>query len=150
LGIERAREAARTIDAKTLAQRVQSASALVLDVGMSADFDAGHVPGAKWLCRGWLEIKMPEQFPDGRQAIVLSCPDGVQSALAARALKEIGYTDVSVLAGGVRAWMATGLPCEKGLTGCLVEPNDVVLSPSVRGDKEEMRRYLDWETKLRH
>jgi len=30
----------------------------------------------------------------------------------------------------------------------LVEPNDVVLSPSITGNKEDMRRYLDWEVKL--
>lgn len=150
LGIESARRAARHIDAQTLAQGVQSASALILDVGASIDFDASHVPGAKWLSRGWLEVKIPEQFPDRRRSIVVTCPDGVQSALAARALKEIGYTDVSVLTGGVRAWTAAGLPVEKGLDGCLVETNDVVLSPSVRGDKEEMQRYLDWETRLTH
>jgi hypothetical protein len=27
-------------------------------------------------------------------------------------------------------------------------PNDVVLSPSIRGSREDMQRYLDWETKL--
>ena len=46
------------------------------------------------------------------------------------------------------AWLAAGLPVEKGLDACLVEPNDVVLSPSIRGNKEDMLRYLEWETKL--
>jgi len=31
----------------------------------------------------------------------------------------------------------------------LVEPNDVVLSPSIHGSKEDMQRYLDWELTLK-
>jgi 3-mercaptopyruvate sulfurtransferase SseA len=58
------------------------------------------------------------------------------------------YRDVSILDGGVRAWLEAGLPTEKGLEGCLLQPNDVVLSPSIRGNKEDMQRYLEWELKL--
>jgi hypothetical protein len=29
-----------------------------------------------------------------------------------------------------------------------MQPNDVVLSPSIRGTKEDMQRYLDWELRL--
>jgi rhodanese-related sulfurtransferase len=121
---------------------------LILDVGTSLEFGAAHVPGAKWIARGWLEIKFPERFFARDQPIVVTCLDGMQSVFAARALAEIGYQNVSVLNGGVRAWSAAGLPTEKGLDDCLVETNDVVLSPSVRGNKEDMQRYLDWETKL--
>ncbi len=148
-GMETARRAARFIDANSLSEKVASGSTVVLDVGPRLDFAAAHVPGAKWISRGWLESKIPQQFDCG-QSMALSCPDGVQSVFAARALRAIGYTDVSVLDGGTRAWSAAGLPTARGLDACLVEPNDAVLSPSVRGDKEEMRRYLDWETKLRH
>ena len=49
---------------------------------------------------------------------------------------------------GVRAWLEAGLPTEKGFEGCLVSRNDVVLSPSIRGTKEDMQRYLEWELKL--
>jgi 3-mercaptopyruvate sulfurtransferase SseA len=60
----------------------------------------------------------------------------------------MGYKGVSVADGGLRAWARAGYPIEKGLESYLVEPNDVVLSPSIKGDKEAMRRYLDWEIKL--
>lgn len=149
LGMEAAKRAARFIDANSLSKKVASGSTVVLDVGPSLDFNAAHLPGAKWISRGWLESKISQRFDRG-QSMTLSCPDGVQSVFAARALRAIGYTDVSVLEGGTRAWSAAGLPTAQGLDACLVEPNDAVLSPSVRGDKEEMRRYLDWETKLGH
>jgi 3-mercaptopyruvate sulfurtransferase SseA len=106
------------------------------------------VPGARWISRGWIEVKLPERFPDRNQTIAVSCPNGRQSIFAARVLREMGYTDVSILDGGVRAWEAAGYATEKGLDACLVQPNDVVLSPSVRGTKEDMQRYLEWEIKL--
>ena len=148
LGFATARKKAKLIQPIELNRRLQDSSPLVLDVGTSPDFAAAHVPSAQWISRGWIDIKLPERFPDRGQAIVATCPDGQQSILAARALVEIGYRNVSVLGDGVRAWTAAGYPTEKGLDSCLVEPNDVVLSPSIRGDKEAMKRYLDWEVKL--
>jgi rhodanese-related sulfurtransferase len=148
LGFEAAKRAARYIGAQSFARRLQSSSDLILDVGPSLDFETTHVPGAKWISRGWMDIKLPELFPDRNQAIVLTCPDGQQSTLAAQTLTEIGYPHVSVLDGGVQAWSAAGLPTNRGLDACLVSPNDVVLSPSIRGTKEDMHRYLEWELKL--
>src|ERR1044071_4076516 len=148
LGFDTAKRDAVLLCPEELARRFQEASILVLDVGTSLDFEAAHVLGAKWLPRGWLEIEIPERFPDRRQAIVLTCSDGAQSVFASRALRRIGYTDVAVLSGGVRGWSAAGFPTEAGLDERLVEPNDVVLSPSIRGSREDMQRYLEWEAKL--
>jgi rhodanese-related sulfurtransferase len=149
MGLETAKRKARLIQPKELDRSLQDLSPLVLDVGTSLDFEAAHVPGARWISRGWLDIKLPDQFPDRGQPIIVTCPDGQHSVLAARALTEIGYRSVSVLNGGVRAWTAAGYPTEKGLAPYLVEPKDVVLSPSITGDKEAMKRYLEWEVKLK-
>ncbi len=46
--------------------------------------------------------------------------------------------------------MAAGLETAAGLEKCLVKANDVVLSPSIRGNKEDMLNYLNWELKLKH
>jgi rhodanese-related sulfurtransferase len=148
LGVESAKRTARWVDAKQLDQKIRAASTLVLDVGTSLDFEADHVLGAQWISRGWLDLELPELFPDRTQSIVLTCPDGQHSLLAAQTLGDLGYIDVSVLSGGVRAWEAAGLPTKKGIDACLMAPNDVVLSPSIRGTREDMQRYLDWETKL--
>ena len=148
MGFEAAKRNARSIDARDLEHKLRDSSTLVLDVGTSLEFESAHLPGAKWISRGWIELKLPEKFLDRTQPIVVTCPDGQQSIFAARALAEIGYTDIAVLNGGVRAWSAAELPMEHGLETCLVPTNDVVLSPSIRGDKEDMQRYLDWELKL--
>jgi rhodanese-related sulfurtransferase len=148
LRFEAAKRAARYVDAQTLHRGQNDSSTLIIDVGTSLEFESAHVRGAKWISRGWIDIKLREFFPDQNRPIVLSCPDGRQSTLASRSLTQLGYTNVSVLDGGVRGWSAAGLPTETGLDACLVEPNDVVLSPSVRGNKEDMQRYLEWELKL--
>lgn len=148
LGFEAAKRAARFIDAGALERKTRDSSVLILDVGSSLDFEAAHVPGAKWISRGWLELRLPEQYADQTQPIVLTCVDARQSTLAARTLGDMGYADVSVLDSGVHAWSSAGFPVERGADACLVDPNDVVLSPSIRGTKEDMQRYLDWELRL--
>src|SRR5439155_19108218 len=103
---------ARLIDAGEPHTRLQSSSILILDVGTSLEFEAAHVPGARWISRGWIELKLPERFPDRGQSI-MTCPDGRNSVFAALALTKLGYTDVFVLDGGVQAWLATGYPTGK-------------------------------------
>ena len=147
-GFDAARQAERVIAPLTLAGKLRDPAILPLDVGSSLEFETGHLPGARWISRGWLEIRFPELYPDRDRPIVVSCPDGRQSIFAAATLGELGYSDVWVLDGGVRAWSAADLPTEQGVDGCLVERNDVVLSPSIRGTKEDMQRYLDWELTL--
>jgi rhodanese-related sulfurtransferase len=148
LGFAAAKRDVTLLQPEPLARKYQKSTTLILDVGSSLDFEAAHISGANWISRGWLEIEIPRRFPDRRQGIVLTCIDGVQSIFAALALQRIGYVDVAVLSGGIRAWQAAGLPTETGLDARLVEANDVVLSPSIRGSREDMQRYLDWETKL--
>jgi rhodanese-related sulfurtransferase len=148
LSFEAAKRRARSIEARDLERKLRDSATLVLDVGTSLEFESAHVPGAKWISRGWIELKLPQRFPDRTEPIVVTCPDGQQSVFAARALVEIGYTDVAVMDGGVRAWAAEGFSTERGLEGCLVQPSDVVLSPSIRGSKKDMQRYLDWERAL--
>jgi rhodanese-related sulfurtransferase len=149
LGWELAQRSARIVAAEELREPKTKAS-LILDVGSSLDFENRHVAEAKWISRGWIDVKLPELFSNRAQHIVLTCADGRQSIFAARQLAQAGYRDVWVLDGGVRSWLAAGLPIAAGLDDCLAKPNDVVLSPSIRGSKQDMLNYLNWELKLRH
>ncbi len=125
-----------------------STGPFILNVGTSQEYQAGHVPKSLWLSRGWLELKINGLCPDPSQPIVITCPTGQQSILAALTLSERGYSDVSVLKGGLKAWIKEGHPTEKGLDGCVMEPNDVVTPASASGNKEAMVRYLEWEITL--
>jgi hypothetical protein len=56
---------------------------------------------------------------------------------------------VAVLAGGTNAWRQAGLPLERGLSGVMTPPNDVVAAGPERS-YADMINYLRWETELGH
>ena len=120
---------------------------LILSVDQSDAYARGHVPGARWLCRSRLEWTVGTLAPERQAPIAVTCADGVASTLAAATLDRLGYTAVSVLEGGTRAWADAGLAVEDGRTRLADEPDDVVLKPYERG-REAMERYLRWEADL--
>ena len=87
---------------------------MVLHVGTSRDFAAGHVPGSRWLPRGWLEPRIDALAPDWTEPIVVTDPDGVDAVFAAATLMDLGYHDVAALAGGTRDWDRPAWPMERG------------------------------------
>ena len=55
-----------------------------------------------------------DQLPkDKGAAIVVMCKSGHRGALGMMALRQIGYTNVTNLGGGLGAWVAAQLPVEK-------------------------------------
>jgi rhodanese-related sulfurtransferase len=121
--------------------------ALVLHVGTSREFAHGHVAGAQWLSRSWLEPRIASVQPDRGRSTVVTDSNGQSAALAACTLQDLGYTDAAYLEGGMRAWIRAGLPIEKGLSGVMQPPDDVVLGGLERSPAEAIE-YLRWETAL--
>ena len=125
-----------------------SGSTRIIHVGLSAEFAQGHVPGASWIPRGWLEFRIDDVAPDKDSPVIVTCPDGgAQSALAAATLTEMGYTDVSMLEDGTSGWRASGRDVEVGLTGVMSPPNDNLPMGPDRG-YADMVNYLRWEEEL--
>ena len=92
----------------------------LIDVREPGEFAEGRIPGAINIPRGVLEFEV-----DGHPAVncikdaalshrdapvVLSCRSGARSALAAAALKELGFAEPLSLAGGFVGWSAAGKP----------------------------------------
>jgi rhodanese-related sulfurtransferase len=121
----------------------------VIFVDTSQDFARGHVPGARWVPRGWLEIWIGDIVPSKSTAVAVTCNDGPGAVLAGATLTELGYQQVSVLDGGMVAWQKAGLPVEKGLSGVMAAPTDVVLAGPDR-NFADMQNYLRWEEALGH
>ena len=124
-----------------------SQSPVVIFVDTSQDFARGHVPGAHWVPRGWLELRIAEVVPTRETPVAVTCLDGRNATLAGATLKALGYQSVAVLEGGMAAWQRAGLPVEKGLAGVMAPPNDVVLSGPDR-NFADMMNYLRWEEAL--
>ena len=82
----------------------------VIDVRSDAEWQAGHIPGAKHLSLGTLIEKsgrLPRNLP-----IVVHCQGGTRSSIAASLLHANGFTEVINLPGGFAEWKAAGLPVE--------------------------------------
>ncbi|HEU4368004.1 MAG TPA: rhodanese-like domain-containing protein [Methylomirabilota bacterium] len=140
----------RQVSPAELAARPAAARPPVtLYVDPSDRFAAGHVPGARWLPRGWLELRIAELAPDPAAPIVVTDEDGYDALLSAATLLELGYRDAAALAGGTEAWRKEGRPLEQGLTGVLRPPDDVVPAGPERSFAD-MINYLRWEEKLGH
>jgi rhodanese-related sulfurtransferase len=149
-GLAEARAATRTVAPAALhALLGMAAPPVVIHVGTSREFAAGHVPGARWVPRGWLEPRIEALVPDWTEPIVVTDADadGASALLAARTLAELGYHDVAVVEGGVGAWRAEGLPVEQGLSGVMEPPDDVVPAGPERSFAD-MIEYLRWEEAL--
>jgi len=81
---------------------------VLIDVRERDEYEQGFVPRAEWVPRGFLEMKIEDLVPDRGSEVILYCAGGNRSALAARSLEELGYTKVSSMAGGFRAWKQAG------------------------------------------
>src|SRR4051812_47543663 len=76
---------------------------VLVDVRESEEWDAGHIPGAKHVPRGYLESRIEGAVADRDQRVVIYCASGQRSALAAHTRREKrGY--------GTVAWMNGGIP----------------------------------------
>lgn len=77
----------------------------------------GKVQGASHTSRGMIEFKADDSTPFHDPAfakdktIVLYCASGGRSALAGKALKDLGYQDVRNL-GGFKDWVEAGGPID--------------------------------------
>jgi molybdopterin/thiamine biosynthesis adenylyltransferase/rhodanese-related sulfurtransferase len=87
---------------------------VLVDVRESPEWDAGHIPGAKHVPRGYLESRIEGAVgPDRAQEIVLYCASGQRSALAAHTLADqLGYENVKSMTGGITLWKDRGYKVE--------------------------------------
>ena len=101
-----------------LAERVAAGNLglILLDVREKDAFLAGHVPGARHLPRGQLELRVNTELPDPTARILTCCEFGYISTLAASTLRTLGFRRAAALDGGMKAWRDAGLPLESGPT----------------------------------
>ena len=88
-------------------ERMAEGAALI-DVREDNEWEAGHAKGALHLGRGIIERDIVERFPDKATEMVLYCGGGFRSALSADMLQKMGYTKVSSMIGGWKAWNEGG------------------------------------------
>jgi len=100
----------------------QDPDALVVDVRDAADVPStGLAPGGVNISLGMLPVKadqeLSEEWRDSRlqdraRQVILTCQTGGNAARGAKLLKEMGFTNVSLMEGGMNAWKDADLPTE--------------------------------------
>ena len=96
---------------------------LILDIRDAGDLNlTGIIEGSENVSMGTLFFKADHSMPTEYQAacladknrpIVTTCTLGAVASIAAKTLKEYGFTNVSILEGGNKAWGEAGLPLHK-------------------------------------
>ena len=88
---------------------------IVLDVRERDAYEEGHIPGARLLPRGQLELRVNQDLPDPLRRIVACCEFGRISTLATATLRAMGYQRAVALDGGMKAWREAGYPTKAGV-----------------------------------
>ena len=95
---------------------------LVIDPRDAADIPAtGIISGAMNISYGALTYKADNELPpewrepeleDRSRPIITACESGELGALAGKLLKDMGFSNVSILEGGTQAWKDAGFPTQ--------------------------------------
>src|SRR2546422_5676744 len=94
-----------------VARRLETGDKLVIiDVRDPDEYRDGHLEAASNISRGFLGFRVGTGVSDPSTPIVLYCQTGLRSMLAAKALKERGYSTVINLQGGYQKGVQSGLP----------------------------------------
>jgi rhodanese-related sulfurtransferase len=121
--VSEAREQVEVLSPQEAQAKMQAdPKVVVVDVREPEDVKAtGAIPGALNIPLGVLPLRadteLPENLRDARlqdrsTPVITTCAGGGQAALAAKTLKDMGFTNVSMVDGGTRGWKAAGLPTE--------------------------------------
>ena len=103
-----------------LKQRLDSGDdVVVIDVRTEGEFHGrlGHIPGAVNAPLSDLKARLGTHDAElqacSNHPVFVYCLGEGRGARAARSLRDTGFTDVSVLKGGLRAWLRRTYPTEK-------------------------------------
>lgn len=86
---------------------------MVVDVRETEEYAAGHIPGALHIPRGvlefeiWQHIGYPER-PDMTAKIYLYCQEGRRAVLCAKALQDMGFSNVTAVEMPLEQWTFAG------------------------------------------
>src|SRR5947209_4569032 len=96
-----------------LARRKSNPRSIVVDVRDDEKWEEGHIPGALHIHKTLIEQEIASKIPDKNAEIFTHCGGGTSGPKAAKTLAEMGYKNVHAIAGGFRAYKASGEKIQK-------------------------------------
>jgi sulfur-carrier protein adenylyltransferase/sulfurtransferase len=104
------------VDVASLDRELKNGAPVVLDVREADEHAQGMIPSTTYIPRSYLELRIERTVPNRETAIVIYCGSGSRSIWAAKALRDLGYTNVRNLTGGFTAWKRAGLAWEQPIS----------------------------------
>ncbi len=112
--IARRRRGFGEVGPQALVNMINREDAAVIDISPLAEYEKGHIVGSRHVMLSQLDPKSKDMAKLAEKPVVVVCRTGTTAGQAARRLVMGGFTQVSVLTGGMHAWIAAELPVTRG------------------------------------
>lgn len=94
--------------------KINKEDAVLLDIRKQEEFKNGHIVGARQIKPSELEANDFSKLEKHKsQPIIVVCAMGMSAKKTAAALLKAGFTEASVLQGGMNSWTSANLPTTK-------------------------------------
>lgn len=117
--VKAAKQEVENLTPQQVSDELKKDNVVVVDLREANELtETGKINGSVHAPRGLLEFYADPSHPyhkpefEGDKRIILHCASGGRSALAAQTLKQMGYTNVAHMDGGMKAWKENDLPVD--------------------------------------
>ena len=120
--LEEANAEIKSVSPEELKQQLDNEEIILVDVRSKDAIEAeGQIEGSVHVPRDMLEFHADQRLDnplrkeelDPEKKIVVYCGVGGQGTLSTKTLQDMGYSDVSNLTGGTKAWVEAGFNLKK-------------------------------------
>jgi rhodanese-related sulfurtransferase len=102
----------KELSPQTAVHHINRDNAIVIDLRETEAFQQGHIIDSIRASADEFNQQHMNKYKE--KPLILVCSKGLQSATLAKSLRNQGFTQPMVLAGGIAAWQAAELPLIKG------------------------------------
>lgn len=110
--IQRRMSSMKEVSTLNVTQLINRGNALLLDVRETNEFVGGKLPNAVHIPLSQLGARGGELAKLTSRPVVVYCVMGRRARAAGAILTKLGFADMYLLQGGLKAWKEAGLPLE--------------------------------------
>ena len=113
--IGEARAQIESVSPEAVSKELAAGEPVLIDIREPVEWEQ-HIGGALQVPRGLIEFVADPASPrhnadlGSTRRVIVYCASGARGALATITLKNMGFENVANLDGGLKAWVAAGLP----------------------------------------
>ncbi len=111
--VDDAKKRIKEVTIEMVLQKIKAKESFYLvDIREDDEWRESRIVGAIHIGKGVIERDIEDEISNLSASIVLYCGGGSRSALAADALRIMGYQNVTSMTGGIRGWKSLGMPID--------------------------------------